>query len=288
LPATINSTLAHEVIAVNGVRLHVVTAGEGPLVLLLHGFPEFWYGWRHQIDPLVRAGYRVVIPDQRGYNASDKPRELADYARQVLARDVVGLLDHFRADRATVVGHDWGGMIAWWAALQHAERVERLVALNIPHPAVFARALRGGRQALRSWYILLFQLPWLPELLLSARDHAVLVGLLRRNSRPGAFTSDELERYRQAFRQPGAVTAMLAWYRAAVRIPPERLRRRIVEAPTLVIWGRDDPALGWEMAAPSAGRCREGRAEIVEGAGHFVAADAPDRVNQLLLAFLGS
>ena len=275
-------------IETNGIRLHVMVGGpsDGPLALLLHGFPEFWYGWRHQIGPLLEAGFRVVVPDQRGYNTSDKPPHLEDFTRDVLARDVVGLLDAFGAERATLIGHDWGGMVAWWVALQHARRVERLVALNIPHPVVFARALRGARQLLRSWYIMLFQLPRLPEVVLTLRDHAILVGLLRRYTRPGALTDDDLLRYRRAFGQPGAVTAMLGWYRAAVQLKPERLRTREVEAPTLVIWGRDDPALGWEMAEPSTRFCRDGRAVVLEGAGHFVALDAPERVNRLLLDFL--
>lgn len=280
--------LEHQRIKTNGVELHVVTAGpsDGPLVILLHGFPEFWYGWRHQIGPLAAAGFRVVAPDQRGYNLSDKPRGLASYTRDVLARDVVGLIDHFGADRAHLVAHDWGGAVAWWTALQHPERVARLAALNIPHPVAMARALRGLTQLRRSWYIAFFQLPWLPEALLARKGYAPLLSVLTRSCRPGAMSSEERACYREAFGRPGALRAMLAWYRAVVQRQTERLRSRLVEAPTLLIWGLRDDALGWQMAQPSIDLCREGRLEMIEDAGHFVALDAPGRVNALLLDFL--
>jgi pimeloyl-ACP methyl ester carboxylesterase len=254
--------------------------------VLLHGFPECWYGWRHQLGPLADAGYRVVAPDQRGYNLSDKPPGLDAYTRAVLARDVLGILDHFGAERANVVGHDWGGAVAWWVALQHPERVSRLAALNLPHPIVFARALKGSRQALRSWYIALFQLPWLPEALLSRNRFQPLVDVLKRSVRPGTLTPDELEVYREAYAQPGALRAMLDWYRAAARRRSEPLHNRRVKVPATLIWGQRDTALGSEMAAPSVGYCDRGELHLLEHAGHFVQLDAPDEVNQRLLDWL--
>lgn len=282
--------LEHQQIHTNGVNLHVVTAGpeDGPPVILLHGFPEFWYGWRHQIAPLAQAGYRVVVPDQRGYNLSDKPSGLAAYNQDVLAQDVLGLMDHFDAPRATLVAHDWGGAVAWRTALQHPARVERLVVLNIPHPVAMARALRTPAQLRKSWYIGFFQLPWLPEAMLSRKDYAPLLVLLKRSCRAGAITRDELALYHEAYSQPGALSAMLAWYRAVVRQPPAPPRTRTVDAPTLLIWGKEDKALGWEMAQPSVDLCRDGRLEIIEDAGHFVAMDAPERVNKLILGFLAA
>ena len=287
-PVELPPDLEHQRIKTNGVELHVVTAGptDGPLVILLHGFPEFWYGWRHQIGPLAAAGFRVVAPDQRGYNLSDKPRGLAAYSRDVLARDVVGLIDHFGAKRARLVAHDWGGAVAWWTALQHPDRVERLAALNIPHPVAMARALRGLTQLRKSWYIAFFQLPWLPEALLARKGYAPLLSVLKRSCRPGAVSSEDRARYREAFGRPGALHAMLAWYRAVVQRRTERLRSHQVEAPTLLIWGLHDDALGWQMAQPSIELCRDGRLETIEDAGHFVALDAPERVNALLLDFL--
>lgn len=281
--------LTHSDVVTNGVRLHVVQAGppEGPPVILLHGFPECWYGWRHQIAPLAEAGYRVVVPDQRGYNLSDKPPGLAAYTRDVLAADVVGLLDHLGVERGLVVGHDWGGAVAWWLACQHPERVARLAVLNLPHPIVFARALRTLRQARRSWYILMFQLPWLPEWLLGRKEAAALVDVLRGGTRRGAITAEELEVYRQAYQQPGALSAMLRWYRAVVRLRSSRLAHPRLSMPTCLIWGKQDTALGWEMAAPSMAFCDDGRLFLLEEAGHFVQHDEPRRVAELLLDFLG-
>ncbi len=260
---------------------------EGPLVILLHGFPEFWYGWRHQIGALAEAGFRVLAPDQRGYNLSDKPRPLAAYSRDELARDVVGLMDAQGRERAILMGHDWGGAVAWWTALHHPERVERLVALNIPHPVAMARAMRGLEQLRKSWYMGAFQLPWLPEAFLSRNDFTPLLDLLRGSCRRGTFTDAELERYRQAFGQPNALRSMLAWYRAVVQRRSERLPAHEAQAPTLLIWGKRDAALGWQMAQPSVDLCRDARLELIPDAGHFVALDAPRRVNRLTLQFLG-
>ena len=192
------------------------------------------------------------------------------------------------ARQATLVAHDWGGAVDWLTALQHPERVQRLVALNIPHPVAMARALRGVRQLRRSWYIGLFQLPWLPEVLLSRQDFMPLVEMLRRGCREGAVTAKDGQAYVEAWSQPGALKAMLAWYRAAVQRPSAPLRNRQVQAETLVIWGKRDTALGWQMARPSVDLCRQGRLELIEDAGHFVALDAPARVNALLLEFLGT
>jgi pimeloyl-ACP methyl ester carboxylesterase len=271
-----------------GLGLHVALAGpeDGPLVLLLHGFPEFWYGWKNQLGPLAAAGFRVAAPDQRGYNDSDKPAGLAAYTREALARDVVQILDTLGRRRAIVVGHDWGGAVAWWMALQHPERLERLVVLNIPHPVVHARALRSWAQLRRSWYILMFQLSGLAEWLLSQDRHRRLVELMRAGSR-GTLSDADLDRYREAYSKPGALKAMLSWYRAVVRLPSGRLRTRRVERPALVIWGARDPALGVEMAAPSAERCDRGRLRILDRAGHFVTHDAWEQVNHELLDFLG-
>jgi len=283
------SNLTHTDIVTNGVRLHVVLAGpeDGTPVFLLHGFPECWYGWRHQITHLAEAGYRVVAPDQRGYNLSDKPRELRAYTRDVLAADVVGLMDHFGVERGLVVGHDWGGAVAWWLACQRPERVARLAVLNIPHPLVFAKALKTPRQLLRSWYILMFQVPWLPELILGRRGATPLASVIRSATRPGAVTREELRIYRQAYLQPGALTAMLSWYRAIARLPSPRLAHPQLQMPTCLIWGKKDDALGWDMAAPSMDHCDDGRLFLLEDAGHFVQLDEPRRVAELLLDFFG-
>ena len=198
------------------VRLHYVEAGEGPLVVLLHGFPEFWYAWRHQIEPLAEAGFRVVAPDLRGYNLSSKPPSVGDYDIALLAEDVRDLVHERGEQRACVAGHDWGGAVAWATAGLHPEAVERLAILNAPHPRVFLAHLKDPRQLARSWYMGFFQLPYLPEELLRRGYRRTFTG----DARPGAFTEADLERYGEALNQPGAPTAMVNYYRALGRMTP--------------------------------------------------------------------
>ena len=273
-----------------GVRLHVRAAGpaDGPLVVLLHGFPEFWYGWRHQIAPLARAGYRVLVPDQRGYNRSDAPADVAAYDLDRLTTDVCHLLDAANRERAHVVGHDWGAMVAWTLAMTHPERIGRLGILNVPHPHVFRRTLRTSpRQLLRSLYALFFQLPRLPEWLLGRNDGQGLAWLLRASSRPDTFDASDLAAYRRTWRRPGRLRGMLHWYRAAVR---RALRGdhpdAHIDVPTLVLWGAQDVALTRQMAAPSAELCSDGRLVVLEEATHWVQHDAPDTVTRHLLDHL--
>jgi len=278
----------HRFVTTNGVRLHVVEAGpaNGPLVVLLHGFPEFWCAWRSQIDPLAAAGYRVLAPDQRGYNTSDKPEGIGAYRVDVLAADVLGLVEEAGRERALVVGHDWGAAVAWWLALAHPEHVERLAILNVPHPAVMRRHLLSSpRQMLRSWYVFFFQLPGLPERFL-ARDRFANLARAVRGGRKGTCTREDLERYREAWAQPGALTAMLSWYRAAFRSGGRRLPRLRVSVPTLVLWGARDRYLGREMAEPSVALCDRGRLEVFEEATHWLQHDEADAVNDRLLGFL--
>jgi pimeloyl-ACP methyl ester carboxylesterase len=281
--------MAHRWIDVGGLRLHCVEAGTGPLVVLLHGFPEFWYAWRHQIPALADAGYRVVAPDLRGYNTSDKPSRVRDYRPRVLVQDVADLIVALGAGSAAVAGHDWGGGLAWLLAMQHPKRVERLVLLNAPHPVRFLKGLRSPRQLRRSWYILAFQLPWLPERLVAARDFQVLRWILRHQPiRPGAFTAQDIDRYVVAAAQPGALRAAINYYRAAFRANPlaqsHGLRR--VDIPTLIIWGDQDRSLGRELAEPDRDWVPDVRVERIAEASHWVQADDPERVNQLIVDFL--
>lgn len=277
---------------VNGVRLHWVEMGAGPLVVLLHGFPEFWWGWHRQIPALAAAGFRVVAPDLRGYNLSEKPEGAASYRVSILVQDVVALIRHLGAERAHLAGHDWGGVIAWRVAMRHAEVVDRLVIANAPHPSIFSREMRRPRQFLRSWYAMFFQLPLLPEALFRASDYAVLERIFRRSpARPDAFTDDDVRRYKEAASRPGALTAMLNYYRSSARSLGRRgeggaAPRRTLDRPTLVIWGERDSALsphnldGLERWVP------ELRIERLPEASHWVLADAPDRVNELMIDFL--
>jgi pimeloyl-ACP methyl ester carboxylesterase len=246
------------------VRLHYVEQGEGPLVVLVHGFPDFWYGWRHQIEPLAAAGFRVVAPDMRGYNLSSKPRERSAYALPELARDIAELIEERGAAAACVAGHDWGGAVAWGTAMYHPERVERLAILNAPHPRAFKHALLRPRQLARSWYMGFFQLPLLPELL-----------------GPKVFPYHDDPHYREAWAQPGALTAMLNYYRAIS--PGTRITR--VEAPTRVIWGRNDPYLELSLADPPRKDVPNLERVVVLDTSHWVQHEAPEEVTRLLASF---
>ena len=231
--------LEHTRIPTNGITLHVTQAGppDGTLVILLHGFPEFWYGWRRQLPFLAESGYRVWCPDQRGYNLSDKPGGIAPYSLDETSADVIGLIDAAEREKACLIGHDWGAAVAWWTAMKYRERLEKLVILNVPHPIVSGPTIRHHPiQRRKSWYIFFFQIPWLPEALLRLGNWRTLEKAMLASARPGAFSQADMEEYRKAWSQPGAMTAMINWYRAAVRNPPKLPPNRMVSTPALIIW----------------------------------------------------
>ena len=284
-------TAEHQWVATNGIRLHVIQAGpkDGPLVILLHGFPELWYGWRYQIPYLASAGYHVWAPDQRGYNLSDKPAGIAAYTLDTLTADVIGLIDAAGREVAFLVGHDWGGAVAWWAATRYPQRVERMVVINAPHGTVMRKHLRHNpAQLLRSWYIFFFQIPRLPEAMARLEDWKMVVETLRQSSRPNTFSDADLELYKQAWSQPKAYTCMLNWYRALMRGRPRLPSPPCLSVPTLLIWGARDRFLGREMAQQSIDLCSEGRLVVIEEATHWVQHEEADRVNALIADFLRS
>lgn len=273
---------------VDGVDLHVVAAGDpdDPLVVALHGFPECWYGWHRQIAPLVEAGFRVLVPDQRGYNRSERPAGIRPYRQTALSRDVVALIESEGREQAHVVGHDWGAAVAWDLALRHPEVVDRLGIVNVPHPTVFERTLKSNLTQLRkSWYAFYFQLPRIPEWGSARNDFAAWVSAMRDHARPGAFDETDFERYRRAWSDPGAPTAMINWYRALVRHGEDPPRER-VEAPTLILWGEDDQALVPEMAPQSLEFCETGTLERFLEATHWVIHEEPERVSARLIEHL--
>jgi pimeloyl-ACP methyl ester carboxylesterase len=303
-------SIEHRYVSIRGLTLHCAVAGDGPLVVLLHGFPESWYSWRHQI-PALATRFRVVAPDLRGYNESDKPRGVRAYQLDELVADVEALIAAFGARDAAIVGHDWGGGLAWTFAMERPRLTRTLAVLNCPHPGIFAQALRGSpRQLLRSWYMFFFQIPWLPETLLGL-GHAAAVGRAVRDSAmvPGAITDEDLRVLRDAASRPGALRSAINYYRAVFRQQaradsPAWLRRLAgwtdepasrrtladwprIAAPTRLIWGEQDVALGKELTY--------GMEPLFTGpfdvhyipeSGHWVQQERPERVNQLLLDFL--
>ena len=264
-------------------RLHYVEAGDGPMVVLLHGFPEFWFSWRFQISALAEAGFRIVAPDMRGYNLSSRPSGVAAYDMDRLTGDIRDLIHERGAESAFLVGHDWGAAVAWATAMNHPEVVERLAILNVPHPRQMLHGLRRPRQLLKSWYMVFFQLPWLPERLARARRWSFLRYGFEHDARPGAFTSADIDRYVEAWSKPGAATAMINYYRAVFRQSPRRAEARIrtVTAPTRVIWGERDRYLGPELAEPDPVDVPNlERVVRLPDASHWVHHDEPERVAQ--------
>jgi pimeloyl-ACP methyl ester carboxylesterase len=281
----------------NGLDFFALEEGprDGPPVLLLHGFPELSRSWRHQLPALGAAGWRAVAPDLRGYGQSGQD---GPYDLRTLARDVRDLVRALGQERAVICGHDWGGAVAFGAAVYHPEVVERLVVMNCPHPGVMAEELAGNpRQLRRSLYMFFFQLPWIPEWTLTRNGAAQVARALRGGSAVRqAWPRQETDHYRRAFLQPGAARAALGYYRAAFR--SWRAARRDgraspIAAPTLVVWGALDRFLGRETVDPAkmAPYFAAGNAPAVrflEEAGHFVQNEAPERVNAILLEWLGT
>jgi pimeloyl-ACP methyl ester carboxylesterase len=269
------------------VRLHVKIAGPPgrPVVVLLHGFPEFWYGWHRQIEPLAAAGFRVIVPDQRGYNLSSKPSGVAAYALPELVSDVIAIADHLGQDKIFLAGHDWGAAVAWSAALLQPQRISKLAVLNVPHPSVMRKFLSTSlRQFVRSWYMFFFQLPWLPEGLFSAANFRLGTRSLLRSSREGTFSEENLAQYRAAWSQPGALTAMVNWYRALFRIRV-RFPDRTVLVPARILWGERDAFLLAEMAHESLRYCANAELFTFANATHWLQHEEPARVSELLIDF---
>ena len=284
-----NLNLEESFVKTNGIRLHTVIAGpkSGPPVVLLHGFPEDWRCWIRQIPALTTAGCRVIVPDQRGYNLSDKPKGIAAYSVDQLVEDIIGLIKALDYEKVNLVGHDWGAFVAWMLAIKNPEIIHRLGIINVPHPNVMKRFLRRDfEQMRRSLYALFFQLPWLPETLLRMGNWHIAATGLCRNGKSNAFTDEDIEKYKEAWSQPGAMTAMLNWYRAAVRYPPQITNAMKVTVPTLILWGVKDIALSRRMARPSLDYCDEGNLIFFPDATHWVQREEADEVNKRLLEFI--
>jgi len=277
-----------------------VERGSGKLVILLHGFPDFWYSWRHQI-PALSQTFRVVAPDLRGYNKSDKPDGVEKYATSLLVQDISGLIEAFGEINAIIVGHDWGGYIAWNLAMTAPEQVSKLIIINCPHPIPLLEAFWSMRirQLQKSWYVFFFQIPKVPEEILSRNNCQFLQKMLRGSlSNQNAFSEEDMQLYIEAWSQPGALTASINYYRANWNLAkilsmPKASQAGLIErfpkikCPTLVIWGEKDVALDKSLTV--------GLEEHIENSfsiryfpdyGHWIHNEAPAVVNRVILSVL--
>lgn len=283
--------VVHQRVKANGLDFHVASLGEGErLALCLHGFPESWYSWRHQMPLLTGLGWRVWAPDLRGYGESQRPRRMADYAVEVLLDDVAGLADVAGARELMLVAHDWGGILAWTFAMRRPRPLARLVVMNAPHPGAARPAFRRLAQLRRSWYVLFFQLPWLPEAVLRSRGCRAIGDAMRRSCcHPERFPEAELDVFRRAAAR-GHLSGMVHYYRALLRgggaARQHRLGYPVIETPTLFLWGEQDAALTRATTEGTGAYVRDLTLRYLPGASHWVQQDEPETVNAMLEAWL--
>jgi pimeloyl-ACP methyl ester carboxylesterase len=284
--------LMYRTIPVNGVKLQVSVTNEGGpqgLALLLHGFPELAFSWRHQIPVLAEAGYEVWAPNLRGYGESSKPPNVSDYSMDHLLEDIAALIDASGRDDVTLIGHDWGAAQAWMFAIRRLRPLRRLVIMNVPHPACMQREMRTFRQLRKSWYIFFFQIPWLPEKVLCAREAKAVGDAFEKSAvDTSRFPPQVTSVYRQAALRPGAMRSMVNYYRALVR----GIRRTaseelpVIDVPTLMLWGVEDVALSKETTNGTDQYVSDLTLRFLPGVSHWVQQDAPELVNAMLLAWL--
>ncbi len=281
-----------EFVQANGLTFEVDMCGEGDkLALCLHGFPECAFSWRYQLPLLAKLGYRAWAPNLRGYGRSSRPLEVADYAMKHLLADVAGLIDVSQTHATVLIGHDWGGAIAWFFALKQVRSLERLVALNIPHPLLFFQRASQFPQVLRSWYMFFFQIPQLPEWLFGLRGAKAIGDAFRDMAvHKDKFPDEVLEVYRQNAQQPGALKAMINYYRALFQkhlsVSERQQLGKVLETPTLMIWGEEDTALGKELTYGTEELVRDLTLRYLPGVSHWVQQEAPDKVNAIMETWL--
>ncbi|HAC65251.1 MAG TPA: epoxide hydrolase [Cyanothece sp. UBA12306] len=281
------SNLNHNYIQTNGIKLHYVSQGEGSLMLMLHGFPEFWYSWRHQIVKFSE-NYCVVAPDLRGYNDSDKPQGKQCYQVTQLIQDIRGIITGLGYKKCILVGHDWGGALAWHFADQYPEMLDQLIVLNIPHPAKFSQGLFTPQQLMRSWYIFFFQIPYLPEFWCRWNDYQMIASAFTKMAiDSSAFSSRDIQAYREAAAKPGALTAAINYYRCIFRgLFNSQKSWRKIAVPTLMIWGENDTALGKELTYGTADYVENFTIKYIPNCSHWVQQEKPQLVNQYISDFL--
>ena len=283
------ATLEQGFIKTNGVNLHYVSQGEGKLMLMLHGFPEFWYSWRYQIAEFAQD-YHVVAIDMRGYNDSDKPANKLAYKMSELIADVKGVISGLDYEDCILVAHDWGGAIAWNFAYEYPEMVSKLIVMNLPHPAKFIAGIKTWSQLRKSWYIFFFQLPFLPEFIFQANNYqAVASAFMDMANDNSAFTPEDLSAYKDAAAKTGALTAMINYYRANFHLIPDNNQAKeygILDIPTLMIWGEQDAYFDKKLTYGTDAYVSDLELKYIANCSHWVQQEQPDLVNQYMRDFL--
>ncbi len=288
-----SSGISIDWVEANGLRFEVAKAGPQDaerLALCLHGFPELHYSWRDQMPMLAQMGYRVWAPNLRGYGATDRPQGTEAYRMNTLVQDVAGLIDASGADDVTLIAHDWGALIAWHFAIKKIRTLKNLIILNVPHPKCAQRELKKWRQLKKSWYMFFFQIPRLPEKILRRDNGRPIVEAFRSSAiNKALFTDDALEPYRKAAVRPGALTAMLNYYRALFRRPDARdIDNGVVDIPTLVLWGEKDVAIDLHVLDGMEDYVRDLTVKRFPHASHWVQQDVPDEVNAEMKVWLAA
>ncbi len=281
--------VVHEYIEVNGINLHIAKKGSGiKLVILLHGWPEFWYTWRYQI-PVLAEHYTVVAPDLRGFNLSDKPIGIENYEMSVVAKDIADLIKKLGFEKAYIVGHDWGGAVAWTFSVLYPELTDKLVILNSPHPRIMMQAFKNSpSQLLKSWYMFMHQLPIIPELLytftLPLFFKQFVKGWMYNKEN---FTDEDLQEFIKAYKQKGALTGSLNYYRTMLRVKHhDPIFKQKTKASTLFIWGEGDKALGKELTYDTQKYVDASLTiKYIPNCSHWTQNDCPELVNNFMLEF---
>lgn len=282
-----SSQLIHNHLNINGIKMHTVETGKGPLLVLLHGFPQFWYSWRHQIE-VLSSYFHVIALDLRGYGESDKPASISDYAPDILMNDVEALIKAKGYENAYIVGHDWGGAIAWNLAINKPEIIKKVAVLNCPHPLIFAKNLRSNlKQLKKSWYLFFFQIPFIPEWIFNLKGESLMNKLLKDSTiNKDTFSDEDINLYIEEIKKPGAFQAALNYYRAAFKYPLKNQKKKI-QIPSLLIWGENDAVFDISLTKGMDSFFEQPlKINYIPACSHWVQEEQPEIVNQLLLDFL--
>lgn len=279
-----------KMMTLDGVDFEVATSGDQEsqrLALFLHGFPQTFHSWRHQMHLLSQQGYKCWAPNQRGYGKSFSPPNIKSYAIELLVSDVAKFIDAANCKYVVLIGHDWGGTVAWYFSLLAKRKIDRLVIMNVPHPAILSEELKNIRQMFRSWYVFSFQIPYLTEYILT-RNNAQKIRNVIKNTfcHKNSLTEKDLEIYQKNALRKGGITAMVNWYRAKLQTPSPKIDGILIEVPTLLIWGEKDPYFCKYLAERTNEVVKNLTTYFIPNASHFVNEDDYENTNQILTDWL--